>query len=32
MMAELKYETMDVLEEMPELLPVFDAFNLPEEE
>jgi len=32
MMAELKYETMDVLEEMPELLPMFDAFNLPEEE
>jgi hypothetical protein len=32
MMAELKYETMDVLDEMPELLPVFDAFNLPEEE
>jgi hypothetical protein len=32
MMAELKYETLDVLEEMPDLLPVFDAYNLPEEE
>ena len=32
MMAELKYETMDVLDEMPELLPVDDAYNLPEEE
>lgn len=32
MMAELKYETQDVLEEMPDLLPAFDAYNLPEEE
>lgn len=31
MMAELKYETMDVLDEMPDLLPVYDAFSLPEE-
>jgi hypothetical protein len=31
MMAELKYETVDVLDEMPELLPVYDAFSLPED-
>lgn len=31
MMAELKFETVDVLDEMPELLPVYDAFSLPEE-
>jgi len=31
MMAELKYETMDVLDEIPDLLPVYDAFSLPEE-
>jgi hypothetical protein len=31
MMAELKYETMDVLDEMPDLLPVYDAFSFPEE-
>lgn len=30
MMAELKYETVDVLDEMPELLPVYDAFSFPE--
>jgi hypothetical protein len=31
LMAELKYETVDVLDEMPELLPAYDAFSLPEE-
>ena len=31
MMAELKYETVDVLDEMPDLLPVYDAFSFPEE-
>ena len=31
MMAELKYETVDVLDELPELLPVYDAFSFPEE-
>jgi hypothetical protein len=31
MMAELKYEIVDVMDEMPELLPVYDAFSLPED-
>lgn len=31
LMAELKYETIDVLDEMPELLPAFDDFAFAEE-
>jgi hypothetical protein len=31
MMAELKYETIVVLDEMPDLLPAFDDFAFAEE-
>lgn len=31
LMAEIKYETIDVLDESPELMPVFDPFALPED-
>jgi hypothetical protein len=32
MMAELKYETIDVLEEMPDLLPRLDDFAVSNDE
>lgn len=32
MMAELKYETVDVLEEMPDLLPRLDEFAISDDE
>jgi hypothetical protein len=32
MMAELKYETVDVLEDMPELMPRLDDFAISDDE
>ena len=32
LMAELKYETVDVLDEMPDLLPTLDAFAFSDDE
>jgi hypothetical protein len=30
-MAELKYETVDVLDEMPDLMPTLDSFAIADE-